>query len=452
MNRLRSYALLFVFLTFVYHSNLRPIAAGDSIGASLIPFSVVLDHSITLDRFGPRLQDHRKYPWLTRSHGHFYSGYPIAGAVFVSPLYLPAALIPAVRRMPPDSLMMLARIVEKFTAVALTAAAVIWMLVLLLRLVPAGWAWVLTLVFALCTSMWATSSQALWQHTFGVVAIVGFLDFLARWEEHRAPRWAWCCGAAVGAAAMIRPSNAFLLIALAAALWLSRGRGADLVRFFVPALAGVLAVVSYNVWIFGTVRGGYPVSVLSGGGRSWGWAGVLISPGRGLLVFTPIVIFALGAFLPRARENRKRHMAVVTACACFVVCQIALIGKSSSWAGGTCWGPRLLTETVPALMVLVAVGTPAIRGAGRYAFAALALYCLFIQALGVYYFPKGYWDSMPLREARHSDRMWDWSDNPIRRTLNAGPAWEPYVIVETAWEKGLPAASQRLRAYGISAY
>jgi len=50
------YVAFFTLLSVVYHSNLRPIASGDSLQASLIPFSIILDGSITLDRFGPHYQ------------------------------------------------------------------------------------------------------------------------------------------------------------------------------------------------------------------------------------------------------------------------------------------------------------------------------------------------------------------------------------------------------------
>jgi len=452
MRRARPYALLFLALTAIYHSNLRPIAAGDSLPASLIPFSVVLDRSITLDRFGSWFQDHSVYGLAQRSHGHWYSIYPIAGPVLVSPLYLPAVVIPALRRLPPESLIALARIVEKFTAAALAAVSAVWMLALLRRIAPPPWAWVLTLVFALGTATWSTSSQAMWQHTFGEVAIVGCLYFLARWEADGEARWAWFCGAGAGVALMIRPSNALLIIALAAAAWTRRAHLRDVARMFGPILAAALAVSFYNLFVQGRIGGAYTAGMLRTGDSLHGLAGVLLSPGRGLLIYSPVLAFALAAFLRASRASFLRRRSVVTAAAVFAVAQIALIAGLPFWWGGYCWGPRLLTEIVPGLIVLIAVGGASIRGAARYGFAVLALYGLFIQALGVYYYPKGHWDHLPVSVDKNTQRLWDWRDNPIMRTLRGGPAWEPYVIVETAWKEGLPAAAERLRAYDISVY
>src|SRR5207249_7493735 len=122
----RRYIFLFVFLSATYHSNVRPVASGDSLPASLIPFSVLLDHSITLDRFGPYMSGHVWYARGVIRHtgGHWFSAYPIAGPLLATPLYLPVAL-PWFRRQPPATLIAIARVAEKITAVTLAAAAVI---------------------------------------------------------------------------------------------------------------------------------------------------------------------------------------------------------------------------------------------------------------------------------------------------------------------------------------
>src|SRR5262249_51583621 len=55
------YVAFSTLLSVVYHSNLRPLAPGDSLQASLIPSSIILDGSITLDRFGPYINSHVPY-------------------------------------------------------------------------------------------------------------------------------------------------------------------------------------------------------------------------------------------------------------------------------------------------------------------------------------------------------------------------------------------------------
>src|SRR2546421_5657506 len=99
---MRRCALLFVSLSALYHSNLRPIASGDSLATWLIPFSVVLDGSPRLDRFGPYIAQNVSYGKneVRQIERHWYGRFPIAGPLLASPLYVPLALVPAIRRLP----------------------------------------------------------------------------------------------------------------------------------------------------------------------------------------------------------------------------------------------------------------------------------------------------------------------------------------------------------------
>ena len=451
---IRPYVVLFLLLSVVYHSNLRPIAAGDSLPASLVPLSIVLDGSITLDRFGPYVSEHVWYSSavLHKTGRHWYSVYPIAGPVLVSPLYVPIAFVPWVAKQPPGVLIAIARIAEKIVAVALAAAAAVFLLLLLRRLTSNRSAWILTLLFALGTGNWSASSQALWPHTFGQFAIIGCLYSIERFSASNSePRWYWMAGVFAACALAIRPTNFALIPALSLVLWLQPARLTHYVRVFVPPVAAAALVAAYNLTAFHSLAGGYPVEL--DGRFLEGLLGILLSPGRGLLVYTPIAMFALAAFAPRARQSRELHRPVVIAASVFSLLHLAFIAMWPIWWGGYCWGPRLLAEILAPIMVLIAVGLPAIQGRGlKRAFAITAVYCCFIQALGVYCYPKGRWDNSPVSVNEDSARLWNWADNPVIRTARGGFAWEPYSIVGAAAAGGWPAAAKKLQELGINAY
>lgn len=426
------------------------MAAGDSLPSALIPFSIVLDGSVSLDRFAPALQ---KVPYaggvIRKSGSHWYSMYPVAGPLLTTPLYLPLAMVPAIRRMPAATLISVSRIAEKFTAVIWAAATALLLLALLRRLVTEVSALFLTLIFALGTGNWATASQAMWQHTFGLLAVVACLYSVERWRE--GARWYWLAGAFAGCALAIRPTNAALLPALALALWLSRARPQAYIRVFgLPLLAAAITAAA-NFVLFHNVGGRYSTQLDAQ--YPMRIAGLLFSPGRGLLIYTPIALFALAAFSGRVRLLREKHLPVFVVSAVSVLLDIAFTATWPVWWGGYSWGPRLLTETLPCLIVLIAIGWPALqRRAWRQAFAAAAVYGCFIQMLGVYCYPKGHWDNVPASVDAAPARLWDWKDNPISRTARGGIAWEPYAIATAALKGGLPAASAKMRIVGIAPY
>jgi len=104
-------------------------------------------------------------------------------------------------------------------AAALAAGAAVFLLALLLRLTSARAATILTLIFALGTANWSTSSQALWPHTFGQLAIIGCLYSIERLSaSHSDSRWYLIAGIFAACALAIRPTNLALLPALALVL------------------------------------------------------------------------------------------------------------------------------------------------------------------------------------------------------------------------------------------
>lgn len=453
--RLRPSLLLFAGLWIVYNSNLRPIAAGDSLPAALLPFSLALDHSVTLDRFGPWLDANVSYSNLVVkvSRGHYRSAYPIAGPLLAAPLYLPLLLVPGLKDWPPESLVALARILEKLAASIITALSAVVFLALLKRLTGERWAWRLTILYALATVTWADTSQAMWQHAPSQLALIALMLCFEIWSQNREKSGIlWLAGASAACALAIRPTNAILLLALAAGLIAARASARDCARLLAPLLAAALLVLGYNIYFFNNPSGNYPAVSLEGS-LAQGLAGILFSPGRGLLIYTPIALFAFCALAQASSGPRKKHAPLFVFSVVFSILHLGVIAKSVSWPGGFCWGPRLLAELGPPLIALMALGTPVLERPwpGRV-FAVAAVYSILIQALGVYFYPKGRWDALPVPMDFHRERLWDWRDNPIARTLAGGPVWEPYAIVGAALTGGLDAAAAKLRAVGVRPY
>jgi hypothetical protein len=260
----------------------------------------------------------------------------------------------------------------------------------------------------------------------------------------------------VAAAFLIRPTNLALLPAVLVGLWFAKATLTQRLRNFARTLAlplaGGLLLAGYNLYVFQRLSGGYAMAVLHGSILS-GLAGLFLSPGRGLLIYTPVALFAWCAFLPGASAARRQHSPLVITAVVFIILESLVISRSAIWWGGYCWGPRLLSELIPPLMVLMAIGVPAIdRPWPRRAFAALALYSVLIQAVGVFFYPNGHWDGTPQPVDAVNGRLWNLRDNPIARTVRGGLYWEPYAIVGAAITGGIPGARLRLRELNVNPY
>ena len=95
-------ALLLAACAFgLYNANLRAISAADTFAARYLPFSILRNHTVTLDPILETMAQGRRYTqvlgenasafWITRGlSGHYVSTYPIVVPVVIAPLYWPA--------------------------------------------------------------------------------------------------------------------------------------------------------------------------------------------------------------------------------------------------------------------------------------------------------------------------------------------------------------------------
>ena len=177
--------------------------------------------------------------------------------------------------------------------------------------------------------------------------------WLALSPRARTKPWApLACGLVVGGALLVHAMNA-LLVVLFGGWWAweaaRRRTLAPLVGYGVGLLPG-LAVMGWLNW----ARYGHP---LRGGYTApeerfvWDYArslpGLLVSPGKGLVWFAPVVVPALLAW----RSLWRRERAVALLLAAWVAGFLALVGGWFMWWGGWSWGARYWVAVLPALLL-----------------------------------------------------------------------------------------------------
>lgn len=156
-----------------------------------------------------------------------------------------------------------------------------------------------------------------------------------------------------------------------------------------------------------------------GGSFPAGLAGVLVSPARGLLVFTPALALALLAMVRVAL--RRSTDPFLAALAAGVLLLIAAVAKWEVWWGGHTFGPRLLIETLPALMIFLGVAWKRFAAPRRAAAVTLVLLIVpsvYFQLLGARYYPSGF-NSRPNDIDLHPERLWEVRDTELARCSRA---------------------------------
>ncbi len=382
----RRLALLLALLAFlVYNANFRLLGAGDTYPARFLPFALWNHGTLYLDPIREVTIQRNPHPYwiLPTANGHWASLYPIVTPLLAAPVDLPAALWVRTAGETYERLSWAGSLCEKVAASAIAAAAVGWMFLLLRRRLARREAILLTLVFAFATGTWSTSSQALWQHGPAELFVVGTLWFLTG-DLTRGNLLA--AGAFAGLLAANRPPDLLLAAAFGIYVLLRvRSRAA----WFGAAAAGpMLLAVAYNLILFHHLAGGYSQMVL--GEQDFfpspiltGMAGLLVSPGRGLLVYSPFFLFLPLLFRRTLTDPDTRTLTLCLAAG--VVLQLALYG-TTDWRAGSSYGCRFLTDVLPILIWMLAPILASLGRSARVAFAACCLVAVWAQIVGAFFY------------------------------------------------------------------
>lgn len=227
--------------------------------------------------------------------------------------------------------------------------------------------------------------------TFDIVpaTLFGFAAalFLIRSRGSGRPAWFLLSGFSLGLGLLVRISLlVFLPALLGYVIWLIVTRRAGSYAawmFLLPIVVGLVLVGGYN-WIrFGSVfETGYAGDPQANGFATplWvGLAGLLLSPGKGLFFYSPILLLFFGGIAHFARRRPAEAVLWAGVCLPYLVACSAF----SSWSGDYCWGPRYLVLVLPFLFVPVAYFFTVDHGVGtKIGVALLIAASLGVQLLG----------------------------------------------------------------------
>ncbi len=291
----------------------------------------------------------------------------------------------------------------KFVAAAMVAASAGMVFLTVARFTSVFGALLAAVAYGLGTCVWSVSSQTLWQHGPNEFFLAMGTLFLVRLGP--AGRWrdAFWCGLAYSAAVVCRPTSVIVVVAAGAYLLISVRR--LVLPYVLAALPLGLALGAYNTYYLGSPlasgqgQAGKVVAEQKTGSQAvWqtplaeGAAGLLFSPSRGLLVFSPWVAFAFAGVV--AAWRRRGALTPLLALTVAILCLMLIAFKWFDWWGGWCFGYRPIVDTMPllAVMLIPVIEWVRRRKAALVAFGVLLAWSVFVQVLGVWAYNMETWN------------------------------------------------------------
>jgi hypothetical protein len=407
-----SVPFFFVAAVFTYYGQLNRHWQSDTYGTIYTAVSLVQNHSIWLDHYVPYFQQHGagENPYMLTfvsygSGGHFVNATPSASSLLGLPV---VALFTAVGVKASNwNAWMEAGML---TAAIAAAVSVALMFKLLTRLTTRRRAALIAATYAWGTLEWGISGQALWEHTGVSLALVVALLALV-------DRRLTLAGVALAAMVAFRLSTPVLAVLL---LPLVGRRLSDWGRLLLGLAPFAFALALYNTIVFGSPlhigygSGSYTRAFtqsfsLRGGHLIHGIPGLLISPGRGLLVYSPVLLFAIFGAI------RGRRKPLYLWCAIATIVYVVVIGNDVQWYGGESFGARKLTDVLPLLAVLLVPAVDAIvRTRWIWLYVVLLAYSVFVELLEASARPPALWFNGPHpHDLTRTATWWKPTDNEL---------------------------------------
>jgi hypothetical protein len=429
---------IFIALLAVYSANGREIGSYDSRPVALAARELLLRGTTSLNHVvGQTPAYATRWGFMLAKDGNYravYSPVPSMVAAALTWPFWKAGLIDINAPLAPA-------LMAKTTASILVALAVA-----LSYLTATTWtsrrsAILLAMGLGLGTGFWSSVSQTLWQTETGVfglsLAILGFCRL-----EKDSRRWpALAIGAGLALAGTARPQLGPAVVVLVAGTWRRTSMRDAALATAIVSVAALLYCWTNWRW-FGHPLGALPllesVNADIHGTRSTfilgvePYLGLLISPSRGLLVFSPIVaVVALGVSRAFGAGSRSPLPWVVGAAAV----EILQYGSFAVWWGGHTYGPRYMLDVLPTLVPLAAAGMAVLEARAwlRVIAAAALIWSVGVSGLGAFVYPNEQWNNDPVDVDSHHRRLWDWHDPQILRAAHA--PWSPqnFALAEASY-------------------
>ena len=425
-------AIVALCLFALYNANGREIGSIDSQPAKYTATELLRRGTLSLNHVvGARPALAERPTFVRDASGRYWSAYPptpaIAAAVIAWPV-VKAGVIDLADPAAPE-------LIATFASSIVTAFAVAMIFLTARRVLPLSTALLVALGAGAGTGLWPTASRTLWQHECAIAGLSIAVYALAGATLTRRAAAAAGRGLALATTSRLQlaPAAGMLLLAISARAGLRRAGIAA-----APLVVAMATLAVFNVSVFGHVLGGLAEleamhPLLHARAASFtpdaaGFAGLLLSPSRGILVYSPIV--AIAAFGWSAPDASWRSLC--RWCAAAAACEFALYGSYSVWWGGHTYGPRYMLDVLPLLVPMAVEGVRRIRwrSLAAAASAAALAWSIAVSARGAFVYPNDQWNIDPADVDRAHARLWEWHDSQIARAWRSRPSPRNFMLFD----------------------
>jgi hypothetical protein len=218
------------------------------------------------------------------------------------------------------------------------------------HLLPLGWSLAIALGTAFGTPIWSSASRSLWPQTWAVL-----LMMIAIWTLLSGSVRPFLLGSVLAWSCLVRP-QVIPDVAAITGYVLVRYDLRFLGKYIVAGLGWAIPLCGMMFYFTGGLFSPWYTPVLLDFPHDFWFRlyGVLLSPSRGFLVFSPVAFVSIYLTIHYWRSIPNRGLAILAIV--IIGMHVVMLSSFINWWGGGSYGPRLLLEIVPWFVLLTILG------------------------------------------------------------------------------------------------
>lgn len=406
--------LIFVIMFQVYFKS-PMVGCADTVWTVPASLSLIHEGNLNLDEYA----QYRGY-YIENVNNHYLPIFPIGVPILAAPfIYATELVFPIIGYSIDQQIGSgFPFFIERLVASIFVALSGVFIFLITRLFVSLGWSLTSVFIYAFCTSAWSMASRALWQHgpSMLMLSIALYLILLSKDN----PKVIQYSALPLAFSYVIRPTNSISYAILTMLVFLSFRK--YFIRYLLWSAVIFVPFVLYNVNIYGALLSPYYMPERLGYGATFleALAGNLISPARGLFIFSPIFlasVVGIGLRITK-REMKKIDYFLIL----IIFFHWISISSFPHWWGGFSYGPRFFSDMIPFLiyfMLPTFESISSLKTPPKVALICLLAVFISISAMihyqGATDFATSDWNGNPESVDEHPERIWNWLDPSFLR-------------------------------------
>jgi len=402
------------WIIFIVFYNSIIYRANDSVWTIPVALSIIKESNVDLDEYKQSVFMTKTYTYET-INGHVYNCYPIGTSiialpfVFVLDKFLSRSFGFDLYRQLQNNVSGVEVLISSLI-VALTGVLFYYITRIFLNIEYSAF---LTFIFAFCTSSWSVVTRCLWQHGPSMLVLTVSLYLILLSKE--SPWLVQFTSIPLAFSYIIRPTNAIPIFILSIYIFLKFRK--YFLSYFVVSSCIFYIFFLFNFSIYHSLTSPYYSLHRLSLHKHYLEAliGFLFSPGRGLFIFSPILLFSIYGFIIKIKSIKFDSLDF------FLVSIIVLhwfaISATPCWWGGHFFGTRFFADMTPYFMYFLIFAVEDIFNTKNkmHLFLVsililLTCFSFFIQYRGATSHIPVSWCWEPNNIDENHLRVWDWRD------------------------------------------